>query len=207
MTVKISEESYSHDHVTADRKIITSASVFGILREQLVKNIGIKRIKGFLFHYGWEMGVKVAKESLRTESSLENLIKFGPILHIQNGHISGIKHDCTYELMENKQIQSFYSSGTWYDSYEAEEHLKRLGQSTGPVCHTLIGFASGFMSTVFEEPLLAKEIACVGRGDSECRWVMKPKKEWEKEPQEEDRLDFYNETPIVKELELTYDQL
>ncbi|MEH7095248.1 V4R domain-containing protein [Neobacillus vireti] len=207
MTVKISEESYSHDHVTDDRKIITSASVFGILREQLVKNIGIKRIKGFLFHYGWEMGVKVANESLRTESSLENLIKFGPILHIQNGHISGIKHDCTYELCEDKMIQSFYSSGTWYDSYEAVEHLKRLGQSTGPVCHTLIGFASGFMSTIFKEPLLAKEIACVGRGDSECRWVMKPKKEWEKEPQEEDVLDFYHETPIVKELELTYDQL
>ncbi|MFC4802990.1 V4R domain-containing protein [Neobacillus sp. GCM10023253] len=207
MSVRISAENYSQEAVIEDRKIITSASVFGILRQQLAKNIGIKRIKGFLFHYGWEMGVKVAKEALESGSSLEYLIKHGPIIHIQNGHISGIKHDCTYELDKNKRIKNFYSYGTWYDSYEAVEHLKGIGKSNGPVCHTLIGFASGFMSTIFGETLLARETTCVGKGDSECRWVIKPKKEWEQELQEEDALDFYNETPIVKELELTYDQL
>ncbi|MCH6269203.1 V4R domain-containing protein [Neobacillus citreus] len=207
MSVRISAENYSQEAVKEDRKIITSASVFGILRQQLAKNIGIKRIKGFLFHYGWEMGVNVGKEALEAETSLEYLIKHGPIIHIQNGHISGIKHDCTYELDENKKIKNFYSYGTWYDSYEADEHLKRVGKSSDPVCHTLIGFASGFMSTIFGETLLAKETTCVGKGDSECCWVIKPKKEWEQELQEENALDFYNETPIVKELELTYDQL
>ncbi|PLS03706.1 V4R domain-containing protein [Neobacillus cucumis] len=207
MSVRITEENYSHEAVKENRKIITSASVFGILRQQLVKNIGIKRIKGFLFHYGWEMGINVANEALQTDSSIENLIKHGPILHIKNGHISGIKHDCTFELDEKKQIRDFYSFGTWYESYEAEEHIKRFGQSDGPVCHTLIGFASGFMSTVFGEPLLARETACVGKGDPECRWIMKPKKDWEMELQDPHELDFYNETTIVKELELTYDQL
>ncbi len=207
MSVKVSEESYSNEVVAGDRKIITSASVFGILRQQLAKNIGIKRIKGFLFHYGWEMGVKIAKEAVQTESSLENLIKHGPILHIQNGHIKGIKHECSYELDEHSRIQYFFSFGTWIDSYEAGEHINRFGLSNGPVCHTLIGFASGFMTTIFGEPVLAREVTCVGKGDPECRWVMKPKKEWDKEPQDENELDFYNETPIVKELELTYDQL
>jgi len=207
MCVKVSEESYSHEEVVGDRKIVTSASVFGILRQQLAKNIGIKRIKGFLFHYGWEMGAKIASEVVQTESSLENLIKHGPILHIQNGHIRGIKHECSYELDEQHRIHSFFSSGTWIDSYEAEEHIKHLGVSNDPVCHTLSGFASGFMTTIFGEPLLSREISCVGKGDSECRWVMKPKKEWEKELQDEHELDYYNETPIVKELKLTYDQL
>ena len=41
------------------------------------------------------MGVKAAREALQTESSLEYLIKHGPILHIQNGHIRGIKHECS----------------------------------------------------------------------------------------------------------------
>nr|WP_263323467.1 V4R domain-containing protein [Neobacillus sp. Marseille-Q6967] len=207
MNVTISEESYGRDVVRGDRKIVTSASVFGILRQQLAKNIGIKRIKGFLFHYGWEMGATTAKEALQTETSLEYLIKHGPILHIENGHIKGIKHECTFELDEQGCIKSFYSYGTWFGSYEAEEHIKRLGQSHGPVCHTLIGYASGFMSTIFGETLIAKEVTCVGKGDAGCGWVIKPKKDWDNEQEDDGELDFSNETPIVKELEYTYDQL
>ncbi len=207
MCVSINEESYSQDVVTGDRKLITSASVFGILRQQLAKNIGIKRIKGFLFHYGWEMGVKAAQEALQTESSLEFLIKQGPIIHIQNGHIRGIKHECNYELDGQGRLKSFFSYGTWFGSYEAEEHIKRLGHSNRSVCHTLIGYASGFMSTIFGETLLAKEVTCVGKGDEGCSWVIKPKKDWENELDADEVLEFYNETPIVTELEYTYDQL
>lgn len=207
MYVNIYDESYSQDVVTSDRKLVTSASVFGILRQQLAKNIGIKRIKGFLFHYGWEMGVKAAKEALQTETSLEYLIKHGPILHIENGHIKGIKHECNYELDGQGRIKSFFSFGTWFGSYEAEEHIKRLGHSNHSVCHTLIGYASGFMSTIFGETLLAKEITCVGKGDDGCGWVIKPKRDWETELDADEVLEFYNETPIVMELEYTYDQL
>jgi PucR family transcriptional regulator, purine catabolism regulatory protein len=207
MCVKIYDESYSQDVVTGDRKLVTSASVFGILRQQLAKNIGIKRIKGFLFHYGWEMGVKAAKEALQTESSLEYLIKHGPILHIENGHIRGIKHECNYELDGQGRLKSFFSYGTWVGSYEAEEHIRHLGHSTHSVCHTLIGYASGFMSTIFGETLLAKEVTCVGKGDDGCHWVIKPKKDWENELDADEVLEFYNETPIVMELEYTYDQL
>ncbi|MDR7077491.1 sugar diacid utilization regulator [Neobacillus niacini] len=207
MCVSIYEESYSQDVVKGDRKLVTSASVFGILRQQLAKNIGIKRIKGFLFHYGWEMGVKTAKEALQTETSLEYLIKHGPILHIENGHISGIKHGCNFELDGHGRIKSFFSHGTWFGSYEAEEHIKRFGHSNHSVCHTLIGYASGFMSTIFGETLLAKEVTCVGKGDAGCGWVIKPKKDWENELDGNEVLKFYNEAPIVMELEYTYDQL
>ena len=98
-----------------------------------------------------------------------------------------------------------YSTGTWIDSYEAEEHIKRIGISQTPVCHTLIGYTSGFISTVSGEPVLAKEVTCVGKGDSECRWVLRTQREWESEMEEE--RPFYNQTPIVRELEYTYEQL
>jgi len=205
MRIQVSEISHSQEAARDDRKIISSSSAFGILRHQLVKNIGIERIKGFLFHYGWEMGVKDAKDALRSNLLLKDLIKDGPIRHIDNGHIRGIEHECTFELNDQHKINYFYSTGTWIDSYEAIEHMKRLGISKTQVCHTLIGFASGFMSTIFGESLLAKEVTCVGKGDTECRWVIKRQVEWEAEG--ENDLHFYNETPIVKELEYTYDQL
>ena len=40
------------------------------------------------------MGVNDAKEAMKTELSLEELIKYGPIFHMKNGHISGMRHDC-----------------------------------------------------------------------------------------------------------------
>ncbi|EKN65890.1 PucR family transcriptional regulator [Neobacillus bataviensis LMG 21833] len=203
--MNVSEISHCEEIALDDRRIITSSSAFGILRQQLVKNIGIDRIKGFLFHYGWEMGVNDAKDALKTNLSLQELIKDGPIRHIENGHIRGTQHNCTYELDEQHKITYFYSTGTWVDSYEAIEHIKRLGISKTQVCHTLIGFASGFMSTIFGERLLAKEVACVGKGDDVCRWEIKRQIEWEAEGESD--LHFYNETPIVKELEYTYDQL
>ena len=205
MAIKISEDSLSKCLEVKDRKIITSSSAFGILRKQLVRNIGLDRIKDFLFHYGWEMGASDAKEVMKTDSCTDSLVKNGPLLHISNGHITGMQHDCTIEYDENKNLLAVLGTGIWENSYEAAEHIKQLGLSKNPVCHTLIGYASGYMSTVFAEPLYAKEIECVGKGDSECRWVIKTKKQWENEQQE--KPYFYNETPIVKELEVTYEQL
>lgn len=206
MRIHISEESHNPNHVDGnDRKILTSSSAFGILRQQLVRNIGIERIKGFLFHFGWEMGINDAKEAMKTNLSLGDLVKYGPILHISNGHIRGIKHEATFELDDHNRLLSYYATGIWIDSYEAAEHIKWLGRSKAPVCHTLIGFASGFISTIFGQTLLAKEVTCVGKGDADCRWIIKPQKEWEREVGDE--LNDYNETPIVEELEYTYDQL
>ncbi len=99
----------------------------------------------------------------------------------------------------------YYGRGTWIDSYEAVEHIKRLGLSNTQVCHTLIGYSSGFMSTICGQSVLSKEITCVGKGDSECSWITRTQKEWESDMQEE--LNFYHETPIMEELEYTYEQL
>lgn len=205
LEIKISENSYSESIRANDRKILASASAFGILRQQLVKYIGIDRIRGFLFHFGWQMGVADAIKAMETDSSLESLIKQGPIFHITNGHISGIEHNCKVRLDNEHHIEAILGKGIWLDSYEAAQHLKLHGVSAEPVCHTLAGYASGYMSTVSGQSLLAKELTCVGRGDAECSWVVKKQTEWENDSEE--AFSSYNEIPIVKELEYTYEQL
>ncbi|MDP4103903.1 MAG: XylR N-terminal domain-containing protein [Bacillota bacterium] len=203
MKIKISEDSYKPRTNASDRKLLASATAFGILRQQLVEYIGIERIKGFLFHFGWQMGVADAKEAMKTDSSLEYLIKQGPIFHITNGHISGMKHDCEVKLDEQKKMISILGKGIWIDSYEADQHVNFHGISNEPVCHTLTGYASGYMSTISGQTLHAKELTCVGMGDHVCSWEVKPQEEWEKE----NEIASYNEIPIVKELEFTYEQL
>ena len=205
MKININDQSYNHEIEVHDRQMITSSTALGILRHQLARNIGVERIKGFLISFGWEMGVNDAKQALKEDISLETLIEQGPIVHMISGHIRGFTHECTVEFDDDHNIISLLGKGTWIDSYEAIEHIKRLGISDTQVCHTLIGYSSGFMTTICKQPVFAKERTCVGKGDSECSWITRTQKEWESDMQEE--LHFYHETPIMKELEYTYEQL
>jgi sugar diacid utilization regulator/predicted hydrocarbon binding protein len=205
MKINISERSNSYIIEDSERKIVYPSSAFGIIREHLVRNIGNQRAKSFLFHFGWEMGAHDGKEAMKEDAPLKELIKNGPLLHVKNGHIRGFHHECQVDFDEQQKVKNVLGEGTWFGSYEGEEYLKRSGTSEKPVCHTLIGYASGFMSTVFGQPLLAKELTCIAQGHNECQWVVKTKEEWAHDMPEE--LDLYNETPIVNELKYTYDQL
>ena len=205
MIIHTSGKTYNHDLDLHNRHINTPVSAFGILREILVSNIGEERIKGFLIRFGWEMGVKDAEQALKEKLSIEDLYKQGPIYHCMNGQISGSVYEGRVEIDEHNQIISLSGEGTWENSYEALEQLKRFGVSHHSVCHTLIGYASGFMSTISGQQVLAKEVTCVGKGDSECYWVLKTQNEWDDELIDE--LPYYNERPIVKELQYTYEQL
>lgn len=204
MEVHVPKEIYSIK-TEGDRNIITSSSVFGILFSQLKKNIGEIRVKRFLFQYGWEMGTNDGKDALELGLPTDALIKYGPRLHIKNGHIAGIDHECRVVRGRNQEVTSVLGQGVWIDSYEAREYKRIQGVSDSTVCHTLVGYSSGYMSTILKKPLLAKEVTCVGRGDQECRWVIKTIKEWEKEG--EKSLLLFKDQPIINELSYTYEQL
>ena len=81
------------------------------------------------------------------------------------------------------------AEGIWHDSYEAEQHLLHLGQADEPVCWTLTGFASGYMSCVYGKEIIAIEDRCRGKGDAVCRAVVRSKEDWG--PELATHLPFY----------------
>ena len=85
------------------------------------------------------------------------------------------------------------AEGIWHDSYEAEQHLLHLGQADEPVCWTLTGFASGYMSCVYGKEIIAIEDRCRGKGDAVCRAVVRSKEEWG--PELATHLPFYTRRP------------
>jgi transcriptional regulator with PAS, ATPase and Fis domain len=66
----------------------------------------------------------------------------------------------------------------WHDSYEAEQHLLHVGPAEEPVCWTLTGFASGYLSRAYEQEVYCIEERCRGKGDAYCRVVGRPPSEW-----------------------------
>ncbi|MEH7083227.1 V4R domain-containing protein [Neobacillus drentensis] len=188
-----------------NKKIVSTSAAFGFLRKGLIENLGTKRAKGFLLRYGWNLGVSDAEEAMKTSSSINDLLNQASILHLSTGHIREIQSERIIEMSDSETIKSILGKGKWIDSFEAIEHLKHHGKSDIPICHTLTGYASGYMSTVCKKSVIVKELSCIAKGDAECCFEARMQEDWGTEIQEE--LKFYHESNIIEELEYTYEQL
>src|SRR5271170_3969192 len=71
-----------------------------------------------------------------------------------------------------------FAEALWHESYEAEQHVLHLGRSDEPVCWTLCGFASGYLSCCNGREILCVEERCAGKGDALCTMVGKPRDQW-----------------------------
>lgn len=190
-----------------ERVILTSSSVFGILRNDLMKNISEDRMKGFLIRYGWNLGKKDAKNVLsKNYSSIEEILKKGPELHMMRGFtkVQRVGLQLDYDK-EKKEIKRVHVEGLWSGSYEAEEYIDQYGISDTAVCYTLVGYASGYYSEICKKKVIFKEVACKAMGSDHCYYVGKTIPEWEGSIDKE--LKYYEDQPIVQELETTYEKL
>lgn len=198
----ISEGGEMAEH--AQRMLGVPSSAFGALRRELIDTLGIERVKGFLLRYGWNCGANDASlmKEMEWESDAE-LALLGPKMHEMNGYVNVEPHVC--EINISKGILRF--EGIWRDSYEAHEHLKLFGKSDQPVCHTLVGYASGFLTTIMRQTVVVKETMCTAKGDPHCHWVAKTLEDWGKDPQIDKERQLYEVDRLGEELEVTYEML
>lgn len=190
-----------------ERMIQISISAFGTLRRDLIRNIGVDRTRGFLHRYGWDLGQDDANKALRKKwDSIDDVIFHGPNMHMMNGHAQvAVTKLKTKKKNEQKSVYSVHMEGTWKNSYEASEHLQQFGRAESPICYTLTGYASGYLSTVCKQTCIVKEIQCQAEGHEKCIWVGKSLDYNDEETKDE--WQFYERTPIVQELEETYEKL
>ncbi|SDJ07953.1 XylR N-terminal domain-containing protein [Alteribacillus bidgolensis] len=193
-------------YLDGERMILTSSSVFGTLRKDLMENIGENRVKGFLIRYGWNLGANDAKKVLKKNfSSIEEILKQGPILHMMKGYTKVKTSSLDIKYNSDGTVDGVHVEGAWTDSYEAEEHLRQFGIAEDSVCHTLIGYASGYYSEICQHTVLFKEVSCKGTGDRSCYYIGKTLSNWGEEIEKE--VEYYKNATIVKELESTYEKL
>lgn len=75
-------------------------------------------------------------------------LRAGAMLHT----LEGIVRADVRRIEHDERTGRFEEEVTWHDSYEAEQHLHHYGKSIAPVCWSLVGYSSGFVS------------ACMGTG-------------------------------------------
>lgn len=191
------------NNVMGNQRITTNPThAMGILRHDLIRTMGIERTKAFILRYGWNCGVS---DGLRIKemkwASEKDILWAGPKMFTVNGHA----------YAEPLITKSDFKKGTLHfegisrNSNEAEQHIKLFGLSDSPVCFTMVGYASGYLSMVMGKQVIVKEIECEGKGDSQCRWVCKTAEEWDEEPTPE--IAYFESLNIEDELTKMYDSV
>ncbi|HJK94009.1 MAG TPA: sigma 54-interacting transcriptional regulator, partial [Polyangiaceae bacterium LLY-WYZ-15_(1-7)] len=86
-----------------------------------------------------------------------------------------------------------------------EQHLRQLGRADEPVCWSLTGFASGYLSRAFDAPIFCVETRCAARGDAACRMVGRRREDWGEAI--EAHLPYYEEDCLEEALRATTEAL
>ena len=169
-----------------ERVLLLDAVALGLLRRELIQMLGVTAARIVLTRFGYAHGWRVA-ETLRTGFPWDTEDEWriaGGRLHTLQGLV---RAEITRPWTGSGATPG--AEGIWHDSYEAEQHLLHLGQSDEPVCWTLTGFATGYMSCVYGKEIIAIEDRCRGKGDAICRAIVRSKEDWG--PELATHLPFY----------------
>jgi two-component system response regulator HydG len=153
------------------RAVILDAVAHGLLRKELIDTFGVNVARGILTRFGYVHGKRMA-EAMRSEFHWDNDDEWRK---------AGLRIYCLQGLVvaDNDSLGVNLGKGvTWKVSYEAEQHLLHQGRAEYPVCWTLCGLASGYLSSSMEKEIVTIEDRCLGKGDQACHVVARTREEW-----------------------------
>ncbi|WP_342387854.1 XylR N-terminal domain-containing protein [Salinicoccus bachuensis] len=179
------------------RMVSIPTTALETLKQELLQSMGEERSKGIFIRYGWHTGMSDGEKvrSMDWDDKMD-LINAGPRLHILHGYLEKVVID---DIKFDSENNMEYIDLSWFNSYEAESHLEENPESPCPVCHTLCGYASGYLSAVLQKTILVKETGCRAMGHDHCKAVCMPLDKWGEEQQNEYR--YYQSASMIKELD------
>ena len=169
------------------RVVILSAAAMGLLKKELIDTLGLETTRRLMLRFGYADGYHDAvslRERSKWATPLEGL-RAGAVLHrlegIVRAEITKVEHDATSGRFEEEVF--------WHDSYAAEQHVHHYGKSDVPVCWSLAGYASGYVSACLGQEIYFRERECLAQGAPKCSVVGKDAESWG-DDLEALRLDF-----------------
>src|SRR6187431_601462 len=158
------------------RVVILSAAAMGLMRKELVDTIGAEAARRVLLRFGFADGYHDAV-NLRARSNWANPLdglRSGAMLHTLEGIVRADVRRAEYDEASGR----FEEEVTWHDSYEAEQHVHHYGKSASPVCWSLVGYSSGFVSACLGKEIYFRETTCAAQGHRHCSAIGRDVNGW-----------------------------
>ncbi|MFA1028761.1 MULTISPECIES: sigma-54-dependent Fis family transcriptional regulator [Pseudomonas syringae group] len=156
--------------------LLLRTSSFGTLRREIIERLGQEQARGMFTRAGYLSGARDAR-LIRERWPLADAtsaFRAGTHLHTLEGMTKvepmHFKFDAESGFYEGEFL--------WHNSCEADEHVAAYGIGQDAVCWTEIGYAMGFVSGLFGQMVVFREVECRGMGHASCRVVGKTSEQW-----------------------------
>jgi len=176
------------------RAILVDAVAMGLLRKYLVEGFGFTAARAVLTQFGFAQGWRMAEalaDKFRWNSD-DDWRCAGARIHSLEGLFR-------VESASNDPIAR--SGSMIVASYEAEQHLLHFGRADEPMCWTICGLISGYVSRTAGKEIYVLEDRCMGKGDAACHLFGRTREEWGPERAEE--LRFFEEKRLKECLDVS----
>ena len=176
------------------RAILLDAVAMGLLRKYLVENFGLTAARTVLTQFGFAHGWRMA-EAMKAQFKWESDAAWrcaGTQIHTLEG---------LFRVESGSQDPLSKEGVMISGSYESEQHLLHFGMADAPMCWTISGLISGYLSKVAGKDIYVLEDRCMGKGDASCHLFGRTREEWGDEHAEE--LRFYEAAPLKECLEVS----
>jgi len=180
------------------RALLVDAVAMGLLRKYLVENFGLNAARTVLTQFGFAHGWRMA-EAMRAEfkwASDEDWRLAGTRIHALEG---------LYRVETGGKGPLSKEGVMLVASYEAEQHLLHFGRVDAPMCWTICGLTSGYLSRTVGKEIFVLEDRCMGKGDVACRLFGRTREEWGDERAEE--LRFFKPNRLKECLDVSLDRV
>ncbi len=159
-----------------NRMLLLHTQALSGLRDELFSSMGEARARGVLIRMGFRAGQLDAEVASRLYGAGDDydVFKIGPELHAFEGHV---KSEITQAEIDWEK-GSFDGRVRLEESWEAEAHIQQYGIGDDVGCWTLVGYASGYVSTFFKRFIVFREVECTCKGDTHCTIIGKPAEDW-----------------------------
>jgi DNA-binding NtrC family response regulator len=176
------------------RAILLDAVAMGLLRKYLVENFGLTAARTVLTQFGFAHGWRMA-EAMQAEFKWDDSEEWrlaGNRIHTMAGLYAA----------QSEGMDPLSKSGMMLvASYEAEQHLLHFGRANAPMCWTISGLISGYLSKTLGKEVFVLEDRCQGKGDAGCHLFGRTREDWGDERAEE--LRFYDKNRLAECLDVS----
>ncbi|WP_235505773.1 sigma-54-dependent Fis family transcriptional regulator [Variovorax sp. Root411] len=159
------------------RMVLLHTEALGSLRRELIDSLGQEKARGLFTRAGYVSGARDAQLVRKHWPDAEPAAAAmaGTRLHALEGLVKVELVHARYD----PETSDYEGEFIWHHSIEDDEHIAAYGIGGSPACWMQVGYATGYVSTLFGRLVVFREVACRSMGESQCRVIGKSAERWD----------------------------
>ncbi|WP_395321863.1 sigma 54-interacting transcriptional regulator [Variovorax sp. UC74_104] len=159
------------------RMVLLHTEALGSLRRELIDSLGQEKARGLFTRAGYVSGARDAQlvRAQWPEAEPASAAIAGTRLHALEGVVKVELVHVRYD----PETSDYEGEFIWHHSSEDDEHIAAYGIGGSPACWMQVGYATGYVSTLFGQLVVFREVACRSMGESHCRVIGKSAERWD----------------------------